>query len=131
MPTTLAFSNYAEDAVLDHLLRNTALASPVTVYVALYTADPGETDAGTEVTGGSYARQAVTFGAPASGVCLNSVAVNFPTATASWGTVGWMQIKDAVTAGNALFPGAVEAAVLISIGDTPRFQIGDLSITLD
>jgi hypothetical protein len=45
---------------------------------------------GTEVSGGSYARTAVTFGAPSDGVTTNSAAVEFPQATGSWGSVGWI-----------------------------------------
>ncbi len=132
MPQTLAMSDHLENKLIDHILRNTTFTSPVTVYVALYTSDPGEDDSGTEVTGGSYARVAVTFGAPTNGVSSNSAAVNFPTATAAWGVVGWMQIMDALSGGNALFHGALEGgSVTISSGDTPRFQIGDLQITLD
>jgi hypothetical protein len=66
-------------------LRNTSYTSPATVYVSLYTTDPTDADSGTEVSGGSYARTAVTFGAPSNGVSTNSADVTFPTATASHG----------------------------------------------
>jgi len=129
MPTTLAMTTYLENKIADHVLRNTAYTSPTTVYAALYTTDPGEDDSGTEVTGGSYARVAVTFGAPVDGVTSNTGQVAFPTATGSWGTVGWMQIMDALSSGNALFHGALETAVTINSGDSPLFQIGDLQVT--
>lgn len=62
-------SNYLEDAIIDHVFRNTALTSPTTVYVALFTAvSDAEAGTGTEVSGGAYARQAVTFAAPSNGV---------------------------------------------------------------
>jgi hypothetical protein len=63
----VSFSDYLEDAVLDHVFRNTALTSPTTVYVALYTATPSDAGGGTEVSGGSYARTAGTFGAASGG----------------------------------------------------------------
>lgn len=131
MPSVAAMTNFLENELIDHVLRGAAYASPATVYVGLYTADPGEDDTGTEVTGGSYAREAVTFGAPADGVSSNSVQVDFTTATALWGTITHFQILDAVTAGNPLFHGTIEASVVISTGDTARFQIGDLQITLE
>jgi hypothetical protein len=74
-------SNYLENALINATLRNTSYTSPATVYVGLYTTDPTDADTGTEVSGGSYARTAVTFGAPSNGVTLNSAAVEFPQAT--------------------------------------------------
>lgn len=130
MPSTAAMTNFLENELCDHILRNASYTSPVTVYAALYTDDPGEDDSGTEATGGSYAREAVTFGAPANGVCANSGIVTFTTATAAWGTITHFQILDAVTAGNPLFHGQLENSVVVGIGDTVRFQIGDLEITL-
>lgn len=49
-------TNYAENKVTDALMRGQALGTPATWYVALFTADPGETGGGTDVSGGSYAR---------------------------------------------------------------------------
>jgi len=130
MPSTAAMTNYLENELCDHILRNASWSSPATVYVALYTTDPGEDDSGAEATGGDYAREAVTFGAPANGVCANSAMVTFTTATASWGTITHFQIMDAVSGGNPLFHGQLENAVVVGISDTVRFQIGDLEITL-
>ncbi len=56
------FSNYLENKVLDHVLRNTSYTSPTTVYVGLYTSDPTDAGSGTEVSGGSYARQVLRPG---------------------------------------------------------------------
>jgi len=88
-------STYLEDALINATLRNTTYTSVATVYVSLWTSDPTDAGSGTEVSGGSYARTAVTFGAPSSGVSTNSADVTFPTATGSWGTVGWIGINDA------------------------------------
>ena len=62
------FSNYLENALINAVLRNTSYTSPTTVYVSLYTTDPTDADSGTEVSGGLYARTAVTFGAPSNDV---------------------------------------------------------------
>ena len=78
------FSNYLENALINAVLRNTSYTSPTTVYVSLYTTDPTDAGSGTEVSGGSYARIAVTFGAPSNGVSTNSADVTFPTCTSSW-----------------------------------------------
>ena len=61
-------SNYLENALINATLRNTSYTSPTTVYMGLYTSDPTDANTGTEVSGGSYTRMAVTMGAPSNGV---------------------------------------------------------------
>lgn len=123
-------SNYLEDALINATLRNTSYTSPATVYVGLYTSDPTDANTGTEVSGGSYARTAVTFGAPSNGVTTNSGAVEFPQATGSWGTVGWIGILDASTSGNLLYHTALDVSKTIDSGDIFKIAIGSLSVTL-
>jgi hypothetical protein len=123
-------SNYLEDALINAVLRNTSYTSPATVYVALYTSDPTDADTGTEVSGGSYARTAVTFGAPSNGVTTNSASVTFPTATASWGTVSYIGLRDASTSGNLLFHTALDEAKTVGTGDIFTISTGNLSVTL-
>lgn len=123
-----AKSNYLEDAILNHVLRNTALTSPTTVYVALFTVAPTDTGGGTEVSGGSYARQAVTFGAPVSGTVANSGAVTFPTATANWGTIVAIGIFDAVTVGNLLYYGNLTTSKVVDNGDQISFANGAITV---
>ena len=124
------FSNYLEDALINAVLRNTAYTSPTTVYVSLYVSDPTDADSGTEVSGGSYARTAVTFGAPSNGVSTNSADVTFPTATAGWGTVTHIGIHDASTAGNLLFHTPLDTSKTIDSGDIFKITSGNLSVTL-
>jgi hypothetical protein len=123
-------SNYLENALINATLRNTSYTSPATVYVGLYTTDPTDANTGTEVSGGSYARTAVTFGAPSNGVTTNSAAVEFPQATGSWGTVGWIGILDASTAGNLLYHTPLDASKTIASGDIFKIATGSLSVTL-
>lgn len=123
-------SNYLEDALINATLRNTTYTSPATVYVGLFTSDPTDAGSGTEVSGGSYARTAVTFGAPSNGVTTNSAAVEFPQATGNWGTVGWIGIHDAATSGNLLYHTALDASKTIASGDIFKIAIGSLSVTL-
>lgn len=123
-------SNYLENALINATLRNTSYTSPTTVYVSLYTSDPTDADTGTEVSGGSYARTAVTFGAPSNGVSTNDAAVEFPQATGSWGTVGWIGIEDASTGGNLLYHTALDTSKTIDTGDIFKISIGSLSVTL-
>jgi hypothetical protein len=123
-------SNYLENALINATLRNTSYTSPATVYVSLYTSDPTDADTGTEVSGGSYARTAVTFGAPSNGVSTNDAAVEFPQATGSWGTVGWIGIEDASTGGNLLYHTALDNSKTIDSGDIFKIATGSLSVTL-
>jgi len=123
-------SNFLENALINATLRATTYTSPANVYVSLWTSDPTDAGSGTEVSGGSYARTAVTFGAPSNGASLNSADVTFPTATASWGTVGWIGINDAATSGNLLYHTALDTAKAIDSGDIFKISTGNLSVTL-
>jgi len=96
------------------------------VYVALFTSDPGDDNTGTEVSGGSYARQSVTFAAPSGGATSNSGDITFPEATADWGTVSHVGIYDASTDGNLLFHGALTQAKAVYSGDQFIIKTGDL-----
>jgi hypothetical protein len=123
-------SNYLEDALINVTLRATAYTAPATVYVSLWTSDPTDAGSGTEVSGGSYARTAVTFAAPSNGVTTNDADVTFPTATASWGTVGWIGINDALTSGNLLYHTPLDTSKTIDSGDIFKISTGNLSVTL-
>ena len=126
-------SNFLENALINATLRNTTYTSVATVYVSLWTSDPTDAGSGTEVSGGSYARTAVTFGAPSNGASTNSADVTFPTATASWGTVGWIGINDSATSGGSdhlLYHTALDTSKTIDSGDIFKISTGNLSVTL-
>ena len=123
-------SNFLENALINATLRATTYTSPATVYVSLWTTDPTDAGSGTEVSGGSYARTSVTFGAPSNGVTTNSADVTFPTATASWGTVGWIGNNDASTSGNLLYHTPLDTSKTIDTGDIFKISTGNLSVTL-
>lgn len=72
-----SFTDYLENAALNHIFRNVAMTSPGAVYIALFTVAPTDAGGGTEVTGSGYARQAVTFGAAVGGAIANTGAVSF------------------------------------------------------
>ena len=125
-------TNYLENKVLDHSLGVTAYTMP-TVYLAAFTAAPGEAGGGTEVSGGSYARVALSgkIGAASGGASVNSADINFPTATADWGTVTHFAVFDASTSGNMLHYGALTASKIIYSGDVLSFLAGQLTFTED
>lgn len=123
-------SNYLENALINATLRNTSYTSPSTVYVGLFTTDPTDAGTGTEVSGGSYARQSVTFAAPSDGVSASNAAVEFPQATASWGTITHIGILDALTSGNLLYHTALDVSKTIDNGDIFKIASGSLTVTL-
>jgi hypothetical protein len=127
-----AASDYLENKLLDHTLRNTAFSQPSGLYVGLFTANTGlETNSpSAEVSGGSYARETIAFSAASSGSASNSATVTFDAATANWGTITHVAVLDASTSGNVLFHGAVTSAKTIETGDTFQISSGNLTITL-
>jgi hypothetical protein len=123
-----ALSDYLENAMLNEVLRNVGYTPVATVYLALFTTATTDAGGGTEVTGGSYARQAITFGAASGGTCSNTGAVTFTSMPAA--TVTHAAIMDASTAGNMLFHGALTASKTVGAGDTLTFAIGDIDASL-
>lgn len=122
-------SDYLENKILDHVLRNTAYTSPTTVYMALFTAAPSDAGGGTEVSTNNYSRTAITFGAAASGAIANSSPVNFPTPSGSWGACTHFGIFDASSAGNLLYWGALAQTETPLSGNTVTFPTGDIDVT--
>jgi hypothetical protein len=123
-------SNYLENALINATLRATTFTSPATVYVGLYTADPTDAGTGTEVSGGSYARQSATFGAPSNGVSTTTADITFPQCTSSWGTVSHIGILDALTTGNLLYHTPLTTSKAIDTGDLFKIASGSLTVTL-
>ena len=138
-------SNYLEQKLLDHVLRNTAYTSPTTVYVGLFkeTVDTATTvanlEAGTltdEVANShSYARVAVTFGAAhaTNGSITTSGNVTFAAANGGdFGVITHIAILDGNThgSGNVLFYGALTTSKTIQDGDTFQITTGNLTVTL-
>ena len=125
------FTDYLEDALLKHVFTNTAYTSPTTVYAALFTVAPSDTGGGTEVSGGAYARQSMAFSVSGTGtLATNSAAVEYPTATADYGTVVAVGIFDAASSGNLLAYANLTTSKTVSTGDVFRFNAGDVDRTL-
>lgn len=122
-------SNYLENKVLDHILGTASYTKPTTVYVALYTASPSDTGGGTEVTGGSYARQTAPFDTAVAGATQNTSNIDFVSMPAC--TVVAIGIFDDLTSGNLLVWGTLATSKSLDLGDTLRIAIGDLDISLD
>ena len=125
-----AMSNYLETKVLDYVLRNTADWAPAAIYLALHTADPAEDASGAEVSGGSYARQAIAFDAAhaTTGLTQNTDIETFTSMPAA--TVTHIGIWDAASSGNLLFHTPVTSSKTVGSGDTISVAAGAVTITL-
>lgn len=144
-----AFTDYAENKIVDALFRGQPLNAPATWYVALHTT--ADNDAGTarvEVAGGSYARVPITAtlanwagtqgagttvaSTGSSGTTSNNGAITFAAPTANWGTVAGMGLYDALTGGNEWVYGALQTPKTVNSGDpAPTFAAAALSIQVD
>jgi hypothetical protein len=133
----MSLSTYTEAAILNHLLRATAWAKPLALYVGLFTGDPGEAGSlAQEVTGGSYARVAcgpsdATWNLPVGGdkTFTNAAAVTFPAPTAAWDDLTHFGILDASSGGICLASGALDTSTTVGSGaPAPEFAAGDLRI---
>ena len=125
-------SDYLEVALLNETLNGVAFTAVDNPYISLHTADPTDAGTGAEVSGGSYARVASSFATASgtSGAVVSDATATFPTATASWGTVGWIGLWDAASSGNLLYHAALDATKTIDSGDIFLITAGDLSVTL-
>lgn len=143
-----AFTDYLENKLVDFMFRGQTFTPPVTLYVGLDTVACTEAGGGTEVTGGSYARVAITSslanwaGTQAansttastgtSGTTTNNAAITFPAPTANWGQIVSFRIFDAASAGNAWICKTLTTAKTVNNGDAaPIFSPASLTIQVD
>lgn len=114
--------------LLEASLGKTAYSNPTgAVKVALTSTTGTSTSAGTEVSGGSYARQTVTFNAATSAtptVCTNNGALTFTNMPAV--TVTAVEVWDSAGTPIRRWFGALTASKTTNAGDT--FTIPDTSL---
>ena len=143
-----AFTDYVENKLVDWFFRAQAFTPPATIYIGLHTAAPSDSSSGTEVTGGSYARVAITSAlanwagtqgagttaasSGTNGTTSNNAALTFPTPTGNWGTITHFSGWDASTNGNILFYAALTQNKAVINGDpAPSFAAGALTFQVD
>jgi hypothetical protein len=122
----MSISNYAELKILEHTTGKTAWTIPTNTYVKLHTADPGEdctTAAATNAT-----RVVAAWATAASGAIATSATITW-TNVSTTETYSHWSLWDALTAGNALWSGALSTTASVTAGDT--FQITSLTLSLD
>lgn len=142
-----ASSDYFENKMIDQIFRAQAFSFPATLYIGLLTAAPSDTGGGTEVSGGSYARQGVacslanwagtqsagstTASSGTGATTSNNNVITYPTPSANWGTVTHFGIYDAVSGGNLIFWGPLSSAKAVFTGDAVSIQAGQLQVQFD
>ena len=128
----MSLSNTFETHTLQYLFTTTSVTRPTAWYIALFTSNPDEDASGTEVStsGTAYARQSATF-TVSGNEATNSAAIEFPTATASYGTVTHIGVFDAASAGNLIAYAALTTSKAIDTGDVLRLPANELDITMD
>lgn len=126
----MSFSNTFETTVLTWSFTTSSATRPTEWHIALYTASPSDPGGGTEVSGGGYARQAVTF-TVSGNTASNNAAIEWPVATSAYGTVTDVGVFDASTGGNLIAYAALTTSKAIDTGDVFRLPSGDLDVTLD
>ena len=128
-----SFTDHTESLVLNWLFTTNTATRPTAWYVGLFTAAPGETGGGTEVSGNAYARKAtgtITVSGTAT-TATNSAAIEFdPASGGNWGTITHAAIFDASTGGNMLAYAELTTARTINDGDVFRVPASSLTITL-
>ena len=126
----MSFTNFLETEILDHVFAGAAYSAPGTHYLGLFTSAPGETGGGTELSGSAYVRKSVAF-TTSGNTTSNNAAIEFPTATGSWGTVTHVGVFDASSSGNLMAYATLSSSKAIATGDVFRVPSGDLDITLN
>lgn len=98
-----------------------------TPFLALYTSNPTAGDTGTEVTGGSYARQAITFGSITAGSISNTGALTFSAVPSA--TITHYGIRNASTGGDLKAFGALSSPITAVSGDDVTIPTGQITLT--
>jgi len=124
----MPYSNNAKTKTLNNLFRSE------TAYICLYISNPTELDVGTEVTGGAYARQVITYGEPTIAgdemLVQNTAVITFPVATSDWGLVTHYGIRDALTGGNLIQYGTFTIPQDVVQGNQPVINVGESTLRL-
>lgn len=127
----MSTSNYYEQKILDHMLRGQAFTPPTTIYAQIHYGNPGDNGTSSNV---GIGRAVVTFTAAAdngSGGYTAQLAtpVDFPNTLAYSWTATYASLWDAVSGGNCLWTGALDASILIPANHTLRLLNLSVSMT--
>jgi len=134
----MSFSDYMEDALLDHIFGGQSTPAVGTLYIALSSSTPNDDGTNfTEPVEASYARAAIianntNFPAASAGSIKNGgTAVSFPKALEAWtGPLTHFGLYDASSGGNLIAHGALAAPQSVVIGNVFTVPVDELVINL-
>lgn len=143
-----ALSDYAENKIIDAVVRGQTLGAPATFYLGLATDTCTDAGAGTEPSGNAYARVAVasslanwsgtqaaastTASSGTGGTISNNAAIAWLVSTGPWGTLQSVRLYDAPTAGNMWLCINLASPLSVSAaGFTISFPAAAVSIQID
>jgi hypothetical protein len=137
-----AFSDYLEEALLEHIFHGVDYSAPTTLYLALFTSDPGDDNSGTELADSAYVRQD-----PADGGAIedgwdavedsndgegrqvkNANSIEFPPIADGDVTISHWGLFDAEDGGNLLYHGAFDEPRDLKTDDVVSVSAGSLKI---
>lgn len=132
-------SLYLRQYVLEQVLLGANHPSPAVLYLALFTTAPTAAGPGTEVLGGAYARQSITWSLDGTAAAItaktvdnavNAAILTFPNATVAWGRVTHWAVMDALSGGNLFYYGEVSLSRDIAVGNTQVVPVANLRIDM-
>lgn len=143
-----ALTNYAENKIIDAVVRGQTLGAPATMHIGLATDTCTDAGAGTEPVGNAYARVAVTSSlanwagtqsagsttasSGSGGTTSNNGAITWAASTGAWGNLQSVRWYDASTAGNTWICINLTAPLNVSgTGFTVSFAAGQLTFQID
>ena len=134
----MSMSNATENQTLKMHLQGVdpAYRAGATQYLALFTADPGETGSlASEAAYTGYARVALTKSAAwtdSGSTFTNANLIQFGACTAGTSAITHFAVVDTASGAVAqMISGALSATLNVSAGIQPQFQAGSLSITAE
>jgi hypothetical protein len=125
------FCDGIENSVVDAAVGAATLAATASLALHLHTADPGEAGTANEVTGGSYAAQTITFGAPEAGTGNNRKVQNDITAQFTGMPAASVTHYTVKAGGTTIwFKGTFSSTITVGAGGDIDIAVGDIDIEL-
>ncbi|MCW2917655.1 MAG: hypothetical protein JWN52_5723 [Actinomycetia bacterium] len=116
-----------DNKILDHINLVASYTPTTPLKLALVTVAGSAGSAGTEVTGGSYARQTITFASAASGSAANSNTITYAAMPAC--TVVGVEIWDNAGTPVRLWFGTITSRTFLA-GDSFSFAASSVTVSL-
>lgn len=122
----MALTTYLANKLIDHVCGTAAYTMPTQVYLGLFTTATTDAGGGTEVTGGSYARQAVDFDAAVAkhaDATADVTFTNMPAVTVTHGA-----LFDASTGGNMLIHNPFTSSFTVAAGNSLTIPSSEVDV---